>query len=194
MIEMSADIRRLERELRRIRRKSVPFALKRATDDVGKRVAGTKGILQEEWNRVFNERRKTFPGVFIRVRRAFVTNGRVTKHTRVISKGPNSIEEILLDQIKGRVRTPKQSRSLVVPDSTKGRRRRRSHRRYRAGDYLFRSLKRGKDRYVGKLERSIKIPRRFHLDRVVRRARRMLPAALTRALRSELAKARARGG
>lgn len=193
MIEMTADIRGLTRELRRIRRKSVPFALKRATDDVARQVAGTKGLLQKEWNRTFNERRRTFPGVFIRVRRAFVSRGRVTKPSRVISTGPAATEEILLDQIKGRTRRPKRSRALLIPNRVRGRKPRKSPRRYRAGKYLFQA-QRGKNKYVGALESSVQIPRRFDLEKVVRQAQRQLPAALRRSLQSELAKARSRGG
>ena len=191
MIEMTANIRRLSRELRSIRQKSVPFALKRATDDVARQMSGTKGFLQQEWNRTFEPRRRTFPGVFIRVRRAFVSQGRVTKPSRVVSTGPQATEDILLDQIQGRTRTPKRSRALFIPNRTRGRRPRRSPRRYRAGEYLFQA-QRGKDKYVGKLEKSVEIPRRFDLKKVVQEADRRIPEALRRALESELAKARLR--
>ena len=194
MIEITADIRKLERDLARIRRRAIPFALKRATDETGQRLAGSKGIIQREWNRAFSPRRKTFPGAIIRVRRAFVdrARGRISRPTRVINLESGGINDILRDQLEGRTRRPKKSRALLVPEG--GRRPRKSARRFVAGGYVFDKRKRGKDKYVGVLVDKAVIPRRFRLRRPLAVARRLMPRLLRKHLRRELAAAERRAG
>ena len=197
MIEMTADIDRLQRELAYIRYRSVPFAIKAATDEAGRLFAGRNGAVQREWNRVFNVRRKNFPGGILRVRKAFVdrARGRISKPTRVVNIDKGSFEDILNDQLRGRRRRPKGSRAFVVPVRTaRGRKIRKGPRRYRAGKYLFERRSRGPNIYVGVLADSVKIPKRFTLTKPLARIRRIMPRLLRKHLRRELAAARARQG
>ena len=191
MVQVRVDVRVKSaiRELRRIRRKSVPFAIKAATDEVGRHMAGGKGLIQREWNRTFEVRRRTFPGSVIKVRRAFVTAGRVSKPTRVVSI---AADELLRDQLRGGVRTPESGRSLYIPEKVR-RSRRKLKNTYRADRYIFQKRKRGPGKYVAVLSPRAKIPKRFSLVRPIRVAERILPRVLERALRKEIAKQRARG-
>ena len=194
MIEVRADIERFERDLRRIRRRSIPFALKRATDDAGRRLVGPNGLIQRAWNRVFNTKRKGFPGRVLRVRRAFVnrSRGRISRYTKVYNLESGGIDDILRDQLEGRTRRPKKSRALLVPAS--GRRPRKSTKRFTADGYVFDRRKRGGDKYVGVLKDSVDIPKRFSLRRPLAVVSRQLPILLRRHLQRELVAARRREG
>ena len=102
------------------------------------------------------------------------------------------INDILRDQLQGRTRRPKKSRALSVPD--RGRRPRKSNKRFSAGGYVFDRRKRGNDKYVGVLKDSVKIPKRFSLSRPLAVTARQLPILLRRHLERELAAARRREG
>ena len=58
-ISLSVDGRRVLRQLARIRKRSVAFALKSATDKIGGALISRKnGLIQREWNRRFDVKRK----------------------------------------------------------------------------------------------------------------------------------------
>ena len=144
---------------------------------------------------MFAVRRKSFPGSILRVRRARVdTNrGRISKPSRVINVDQGAFNDILNDQLRGRKRRPKGSRAFLVPVRTaKGRKIRKTPRRYRAGKYVFEGRKRGPNIYVGSLEDSVDIPKRFSLRRPLTVIRRQMPRLMRKHLNRELARARRR--
>ena len=172
---------RLTRQLRRLREKSIPFGIKAGTDEGGRVLVR---LIQKEWNRVFDVRRRSFPTRVIKVNRARVSRGRVSRPTRVLNI---AADELLSDQLRGGRRTPKNARKLLVP-AKKGQRRSRSATTFVTDEgFLFEHRPRSEtDRYVGVLKRSVKIPRRYSLRRPLARLTRLLPRLIDRALTKEI--------
>lgn len=85
MIAVTGETGRATRRLRTIRRRAIPAAIKRATDEVGRELAKPHGLIQREWNRRFVVKRPSFPASVLRVRKARVANGRVAKPTVVVN-------------------------------------------------------------------------------------------------------------
>ena len=109
-------------------------------------------------------RRRTFPRNVLRVGKSYVRQGIVARPSRVFSI---AADELLEDQIRGGTRRPTGGhRRLLVPEN---KRRRPRKNIYRADKYLFAARKRGPSKYVGTLERKVRIPRRFDLERALRR-------------------------
>ena len=188
---MTVETRRALRQLQRIRRRAIPYAAKRAQDDVGRELAKPHGLIQRAWDRQFDVRRRTFPARVLRVRRARVQGERVSP-TKVVSI---AADELLSDQLRGGTRRPRTGRALLLP-ARRGRRVRRRNQRFveRVGgrDVLFEARKRGGPKVVGVFVRSARIPKRFSLAAPIRAANRLLPRRFDRAVRRELARARAR--
>ena len=165
------------RKLRRLRRKAVPFAIKKASDQAG-RLLVTSFV--QEWRRVFEVRRKTFPRSVLRVIKAGVSGERVVRNTRVISFAAH---DTLVTQLLGGVRKPQRSKTFAIPV---GRPRvRRNPRNYVSGKYIFQARKTGKDKLVGHFEDAVKIIRRFNERRVLNRVQRAMPRLLREAVREE---------
>ena len=179
-------VQRALRELRRIRAKSIPFALKAAADQTA--MFGKREI-QREWSRVLNARRSTFPRGVLRVSRSRF--GRVDKPARLYNTEAG--EKILRLQLRGGTRRPEDGKYLLIP-VFRNRRKRRTNA-YAAGEQgrrlLFASRK-GPDVYIGALRRSVRVPRRFSLSPVLAKMDRIGHAHLLRAVRRELRRARAR--
>lgn len=184
-VRVSVDVqaRRAVRQLARVRTKGV-FAAQRATMTAGAALLLT--ALQRQWEADMAPRRRSFPRSVLRKHKAFVDfkTGHVKRPARVVSI---AADDLLRLQIRGGLRLPKKGRSLLVPAT----RRRSKAQLYRAGDYLFRPLKR-KDRYAGVLVRSARIPRRWRVAQAVRRVERLLPRVALRELRRELRSALSR--
>ena len=84
MITVTADTRQATRYLRAVRRRAIPKAIKRATDEVGHELAKPGGIIQRDRNKHFVKRRSISANV-LRVEAARVANGRVKPTVVIVS-------------------------------------------------------------------------------------------------------------
>ena len=182
-IDLRVDAKRALRQLRRIRRKSIPFAQRQAMNDGAKAL---RTALIKQWRTDMDERRRSFPGQVLKVRRAFVSASQF-KPARVVSIGA---DDLLRLQIRGGTRRPR-GRALFVRGTP--RKQRKSPKDFRAGKYVFVRRKRGNDKYKGVLESSVRIPRRYRIGLAVRRVQRIMPRLARRAINKELRRAQARG-
>ena len=94
-------------------------------------------------------------------------------------------DDVLRLQMQGGTKTARGS-ALGVPASDAPRRSKKTP--FRAGKYLFLPRK-GKDRYVGSLAKSVEVPRKFDLDRALRQIRQAfheeLEKPVAKALRTD---------
>ena len=156
----------------------MPFAIKKASDQAG---VALVAAFNAEWRKKLKQKRTTFPKRVLRVLRARVTGEHISRNTRVVSVGG---DEVLSLQIRGGTKRPR-GKALLVPPSSSRRKPRKGQKRYSAGKYLFKPNKgRRKDAYVGHLESTVHVKRRFSERRILERTRVILP----RLVRSELRK------
>ena len=182
--------KRALRTLRRLRKKSVPFGIKNASDNAGKLLV--KGF-DQEWKRAFQVKRRTFPRQVLSVRRARVSGGRVSQNTRVVSRRKHDIFDKQL--IAGTRRPPGGNKAFLIPVGPKRRRRRREVvKTYKAGKYIFESKPGQKDLLLAHFADTIRIPRRFSERRVFERINRIMPRLLRQAVRKEIRAVLARRG
>ena len=178
------------RTLRRLRRKSVPYSIKTASDNAAKLMV--KAFIRE-WNRSFQVKRRTFPRQVLRIRRARVSGDHISQNTRVVSVREH---DIFRKQFEGGVQRPRGgARAFLIPVGPKRRRRRREVvKTYKAGKYIFEYKPGEDDRLLAHFAGSIRLPRRFSERRVFERVDRVMPRLLRQAVRKEIRAVLARRG
>ena len=203
MIEINVSVEnaaQIQQYLASVRSRSIPFALKRATDNIGRKLAGTKGTFNREWRKHLNARRRNFPGSQIFMKPAKVSGSQISRPTRVFSSA--KAESILNAQIHGAIRKPEKSAAFPVPikRTRTGRASRINPKTsYRAGQYIFRRYKGSrKDELLAVLKPSVTVPPHFIINYIVARARRDLikevQIELAREFHNQSRRFAARGG
>lgn len=178
-INVKSDVRKLSRRLNRIQRQQLPFATSLA---INKTLARARQIVHDEWQKQYADsprRKKSFPKQVLRWRRS-------TKQRLVGVLMNVAADDVLRLQMRGGTKTARGS-ALRVPASNAPRRSKKVP--FRAGKYLFLPRK-GKDRYVGTLEKSVEVPRKFNLDRALRQIRQAFREELDKAIAKALRTAR----
>ena len=169
------SVKRLARQLRRVRAKSLGFAIKTAQDQ-GAEIY--KRRFQQEWDAQFDVRRRAFPRRVLRIRRARVRGATVTPTNVKEFAGTETIKR----QLKGGVRRPK-GRYLYIPVNKRGRK--PKGKTFVAGQSIWVRNSRGVRR-VASLAEDADVPRRFSHRRVLDRTERAMSRLLRRALNKEL--------
>ena len=127
-VSVHMDVRRLNRTLRKVQRRQIPFAVSLA---INKTLPIARQIIHDEWHRQLGKDgaklKRGFPKQVLRWRRS-------TKVNLVGVLHAIAGEEVIRLQTKGGVKTAKGS-ALKIPASDAPKRSRK--RPYRAGNYLF---------------------------------------------------------
>ena len=184
-ITLDSNARKIKRELLRIRRKAV-FAAEKITMDDGIKLL--YGFLVKEWARAMNARKTSFPRQVLRRQKSFVDfkSGELKRPARVRNTGADTLLRL---QIEGGTRRPEGRALLITPQ---GKRPRKNIKTYTAGGYLFQRGKRIGSRYLGVFKQRARIPKRWRIERAIRRTEKVLPRVARRALARELARVRSR--
>ena len=183
-IRIDSNARAVKRELRRLRRKGV-FAAEKSMMDTG--AVLLRKSLERQWQADMSPKKKSFPRTVLRSAKSFVNfrTGRLKSPARVFNV---AADDLLRLQIRGGTRKAK-GRALLIPPGGK---RPRKGKRHSAGRFLWATRKRGPDRYIGVLEKSARIPRRWNIRAAIRRVERVMPRVARRALVKELNAVRSR--
>ena len=188
-IRIRTNIKKVERELRRLREKSLDFAYKKAIDQTA---AAHKRAILREWRRVFRGRR-SFKNVIV-INKSKVKNGRVEKPGVVLSL--RAVSGIMRKQIQGGRQTPFTGGPWFVPSSKFTRRQLQGKlargQSFTHDDRVYVRDRRGRVEYVGKLESSVNVPVRFNYDKLLRNVPRRFEIYYLRALRREIKQFHAR--
>lgn len=174
----------VKRDLKRIRRKGV-FAGEQQIMSEGAKLLVL--ALRKQWRSDMDSKKKSFPGTVLRRYKAYVNfrTGGLVRPARVVNTAG---DRLLRLQIKGGTKKPR-GKALLIPP---GKRPRKDPKRHSAGKYLWAQRKRTKDKYVGVLQTTARIPRRWNVAAAVRRVDRLMPRVARRIFRKELAAAQAR--
>ena len=186
-LRIETNARQFRRRFRRLKNKSFAFAVKNATDSCGEVM---RSAFEKLWLLRMDARRKSFAKNALRVRRALVNpqRGLTVRATRLFSQ--TWADEILFAQLRGKEnRRPKQGQAHGIPVD---RRNIPKNNTYRAGKYIFSPRKRGADKLVGIVERTIDVPKRINFNRVITIGQRALPRLMEKALIKELVRSRLR--
>lgn len=171
-------LKALERRLRVKAPRRVDFATKRGLDAAAKEL---KAELYRQWLRTMTVRRRSFPRNVLVVKRSYVRGGRVVRPAGVRSVGG---DEALRAQARGAVRHPKGDVFRIPLGNA--RRLKPTGNYYANAGVLYEVRKRGPDRAVAVLAKSIRVPRRWPVARAVRDVNRRLPGIMAKRLAAEL--------
>ena len=190
-VNIRTNIRGVERELRRLRERGLDFAYKRALDETA---AKHKLHLIREWRRRFKTKGSRIKNA-IRIKKAFVRQGHV-KPALVFSIV--EVQGVMRKQIGGGRQIPWRGGRWFIPSSrlSEGRIRGMLKRlpTFEHDGKLYARQKSGRDNrgrkgrivYLGAVQRSIDVPRRFDYDRQLDRVVTQFEISYLRALRREI--------
>ena len=183
-VRNTGEVRRLAKRLGRLRRKALPFALRRAYIDLAK-------MLREEdvkqWRVDSKSRRRSFPGAVLKYPRKVFVNPRTLKPQAPVAVKNVGADDVLRRAIHGGVLQAHGRRMKVRTE--KARRGRPSARDYEAGGYIFRRRGKGRSEYRAVLVERADYAPRWRIKLAEARVQRRAPAIVTRALRREIARA-----